>query len=112
MSKTNFLCVLDQCGQAFPIDFITVDNLRKNAQDQVIEQELERRAGRSKGKGKEKYKESKLSFVMLDRPLRLLQRDSLNKTLHSPCRPILDVYLLSQALLQSRPLPLSSRTKS
>jgi hypothetical protein len=66
MSKTDFLCVLDQCGQAFPVDFITVDNLRKSAQDQVIEQEQERRASRSKGKGKEKYKEPQLSFVYVE----------------------------------------------
>jgi hypothetical protein len=101
MSKTDFLCVHDQCGQAFPINFITVDNLRKGAQDQVIEQELGRRAGRSKGKGKEKYKEPQLSFVMSGRPLQLWQRGSSNKTLHSPYRPISDVSLLSQALLQS-----------
>jgi hypothetical protein len=99
MSKTDFLCILAQCGQAFPIDLITVDNLRKSAQDQVIEQEQERRAGRLKGKGKEKYKEPQLSFVMLDRPLRLWQRGGSNKTVHSPCRPISDVSLLSQALL-------------
>jgi hypothetical protein len=46
MSKTDFLCVPKQCGQAFPVDFITVNNLRKSAQDQLVEQELERRAGR------------------------------------------------------------------
>jgi hypothetical protein len=112
MSKTDFLCVLNQCGQVFPVDFITVDNLRKSAREQVIEQELERRAGRLKGKGKEKFKKPQLCFVMSDRPLRLWQRGSSNKTLHSPCRPISDVSLLSQALLQRRSLPLPKRTRS
>lgn len=112
MSKTDFLCILDLCGQAFLIDFITVDNLRKSAQDQVIEQGLERRAGRSKGKGEEKYKEPQLSFVMLDRPLQLWQRNGSDKKPHSPCRPISDVSLLSQALLQSQSLPLLKHTRS
>jgi hypothetical protein len=112
MSKTDFLCILAQCGQVFPVDLITVDNLRKSAQDQMIEQELVRRAGRSKGKGKEKYKESQLSFVISDRPLRLPQRGGSNKTLHSPCRPISDVSLLSQALLQHQSLPLPKCTRS
>lgn len=55
------MAVLDRWEQYFPVDFVTISNLRQRAAEGEVERE--EKEGKSKGKGKGRAKELELSFM-------------------------------------------------